>query len=1591
MNMTPTRSTEPLRPFDETAEARIAALRAELGASTESARQAALHYEIGHLTEHDLGNEAQAVREYLAAYNLDSTFRPPVLALVTILERRRSFKNLLRLYEAEARGATSSREAATSLADRAALTIDHLGGSAEGRGLLEAAFAQASDAESVALLLEHQLLTEGDLDAAVAVIARRAELVKDPVLATLLRLEVARAREDAGDVEGALALLRSAATTPAARWRVLEQLERVARRAGRTLERTVALEGRAKLAAAEARGEDQGQASGAFSVRRFADQARAAAESAALHREAARLRLTALADPDGARRDYDAALAARPDDPLLRYERMLACELAGDLESAAEDAQRLLDEGVEGPAAAPLRFRLAEHAQLRGDTERSLAHMRDALAANPASAAVAAMLEDLLRGVGDAAAAVAHSAARAAEVEGPARAQRAWDAAQLAVEALGDLGLARPLYEQAGAAEEEPTAILRERYGAALRLGDPREARAGAEALLARPLEAEERSVLLRDLHELTRATLEDPEAADAVLVRALDEGIGWAPDLARLHGALRGNAALAARGHRALAARATDAEAAAAHLGAAARMQLRAEDVDGALTSLREALARSPSHPYALALLEELLRARGDAEQLVRLLMEAAQASTAPRAAEARLLLAGAEAEAADDVAKALETYEEAAERDPTSMGPPLAKLRLATARGDRALLGSALEALSRLERASGEPGRFTLALGAHQELTLGSKEAAATLRGALETESVGLFAAVDLALLPEAEPAAREAGLERVLAGLSDEARVVWLREAVGVTLEGERPSAAGPRIEELRERAPDDVAGHLALLRLAGGSPARAAERAEAWLALGHATEDPDVAGELLVHGLRASVFAQGVAGLDDGVIVAHEVMAVAPGSLEAAVALDETLSAGDDPEGRADALAAWLDRGGSTGRLAIEAARGRALAAAGRPREALEVLLRVAASEADDLASWEAIRVCARECEAWGPLVEACDRLAHLLDDPELVMMLLEESAAVLMDELHQDERAERRLRRVLAMDPLRPIAYGRMHDILAEREDDAGLLDLVSARLERIDDPEELSKLFYEQARLFRALGLREEALATLENLLMLESEHLGGLALLVELQVQNEDWVGAVESLRAIAGADGVPDGQRRIARLGAADFLLTKLDDRAGALDELSALDEAGLADAGIYERMVGLAESLERWDAAVAALEQTVGLHRDPEAVVALKRRIGGLHAAQRGDPDAAIDAYAHALSLAPTDLAAAEALSTLLDEVGRVRLSQRFERAVREVLERDPTDPDALRKLRRVAAWREQRGLDAVALSAMVSLGLAVAEEVEHLGQHTQLLARPRAGGSLDEAALGLVRIPGDADATLALATLVSETVAEMDGLEPRTFGVGRSDTLPANHPLRAELTLLCELLGIPAPEIWQGGEDPSRLELLPYYKGRASFVVGSAVQSPLSREQRFVIGRLLAGLRLGVAPLVRREPARAATALFATAAAGGAPLAFGEGRAGMAETSRRAQKVISRKVRKLVPDAVRPLGDGRGVEPWARLIHRTARRVGLLVCGDLATGLRLTLGHEPDRSSVLGSPDARDLLTFWLSPEALALRQKLGLST
>src|SRR5689334_11947980 len=79
--------------------AAVRRLRDEIAATTDKSRRARLLCEAGEIQERG-GDEPGAARDYLAAYNSDTSFREPLEGLVRVLERRRSLSNLGKLIEA---------------------------------------------------------------------------------------------------------------------------------------------------------------------------------------------------------------------------------------------------------------------------------------------------------------------------------------------------------------------------------------------------------------------------------------------------------------------------------------------------------------------------------------------------------------------------------------------------------------------------------------------------------------------------------------------------------------------------------------------------------------------------------------------------------------------------------------------------------------------------------------------------------------------------------------------------------------------------------------------------------------------------------------------------------------------------------------------------------------------------------------------------------------------------------------------------------------------------------------------------------------------------------------------------------------------------------------------------------------------------------------------------------------------------------------------------------------------------------------------------------------------------------------------------
>jgi hypothetical protein len=240
---------------------------------------------------------------------------------------------------------------------------------------------------------------------------------------------------------------------------------------------------------------------------------------------------------------------------------------------------------------------------------------------------------------------------------------------------------------------------------------------------------------------------------------------------------------------------------------------------------------------------------------------------------------------------------------------------------------------------------------------------------------------------------------------------------------------------------------------------------------------------------------------------------------------------------------------------------------------------------------------------------------------------------------------------------------------------------------------------------------------------------------------------------------------------------------------------------------------------------------------------------------------------------------------------------------------------------------------------------------------------------------------------------LFALVAETLVAADRLEPARFGVGRAERLGAKDasPLRDELAALVAPFGVGVGEVYVGGRDPWLITAIPREGEAPIWILGSSVSVPLSPGARYRLGRLAFALRAGLGPLLAREVAEWPTLALGLAAAAGAPLAAGGGGRAVDDAAAVLREAVSRRLRKAIPEVARGT-DGRvaALSVAAQAFYAAASRAGLLMAADPLPALEMSLPGGVSRASAQASEQARQLVEFWVSMDALAMRRELGLT-
>lgn len=1478
-----TSSTRPSR-LRERLELQVTNLRRELEAETDPSTEAAILYEVGCLYEHALGDRDEAVEHYDRTIAVDPLFQPAITARLRMAEREADLGAQSLLCEAQVAAASEGALRASALTDLG-LRGD------QGETLLAEAIDVSPSPAGPALLLEWLAGRTGDSDAVRHAVRTQAEDAEEPDLRGALYLDLALAELEADDLDAAFEALDRACESPTVAW----QARWLALRLARSLDFGPRFEQYATALAMQL--ESAAAADGEVDPLSIpVPRDRLLTTASLIWEEAAIRRWHKVGDPAGAWRFLEAAMRTRADDVSLRLFALHLSRTLGHGEETAKAASWFEVYAPEHPGFLTHGLDVAltgANPELALETAQSIAQRHPDSKYARAALGVAHVLS------GDLFGRIETLRQDARRLEGEERALMLWHAAQLAA-SLGaendaSAALCEELYAQAfeAASTSRPT-IAREAMGAALLCERTDSFVAWCDELLGGELDNEERTALGYAKYEALYSGGR-LDAAGAFLSDAIDDPQHeeWAPYVARVRAALGGDSDLLVRAHERLAA-SNEGEIRAGHLCAAAHAHARAGRWDESEEALRSALESAPDDPYIESLLSGVLRDSGRPDALA----EHQQSRGVSELDGPSLLMAGTTAERNQNLPAARHAYELAFEATEASPSAALALLDIARRQGDAPAKARAYFALAEANLQGGVAESFSVLLGD----TLGTldrdAEAAHAYEAALDDPMTALAAAVGLLTVPaRVTTDAQRARAETVLSEAA-------APEPSQAPADSRFAEAYGAWRADLEKSAPS----------------------ADAWFGLAAIAPTESLRARTQLQGLRLMRLVQGVEAEDDLFLLSQPLEQLEESGplgepvFDASVAIDEALGPGDDANLRANALGERLHHldasGDRVGRASVDAATCRALVDAGRGPEVIARLSREIDTRPEDAEIWETLRRAATQAQDWHLAALCNERLAQWVEGP-LRGDLLEEAGLIRLDNLSQSQQAEDLFRAALEADPVREVAFERLHDLLAQREDADALQALVASRLAQ-DQTSDCESLLYERARLLRGFGERDEALEVLDQLLATSPSHAGALALSAEIHVSREHWQEAVVRLQALAATD-IPKAQKRVAHLGAADFLETRLGRAAEALDELRAVERLELIDAPTLVRMGKLEASLGEKARAADAFRNALrhdGAHRDAMAM-----------------------------------------LVPLLEGAERQRTIERFEHGVWKRIDSDELDAPFLHALWEAAEWRSQPTRAEAVRACASALGIDWEQGASDRPPGTALRLDDLPALPLHQTpvASGLERVIRDAASSLDTSRLRGRRSAS------------------ASDDVYAQLDALCQRFGVRVGSVTIAEDSPSERRALRARvtrPGQIDWLVPSA--TGLRGELLFRAGRLAWASPRGAQRLLEGSSFDAA-AIVAAILRGAQCEVVEDAPHPVARVEIKLARAPRRAVREAIGADPTSLGD---VIDIAQSLHRRADLAGLIACGDIGIALTAVLadGQSPSVDSVRRSPRALDLLRF-----------------
>lgn len=1560
-------------PLDER---RVQELSLELTQVQDATYLGTLHHELGtELLKRD-AQASNAAKHFLKAYQLRPDFLAPLRSLTRLFEQRESYATLRKLYETIAAKGTTPTDRADALVELATLLAGPMRKPRAALGKLRRAIELDPQHWAAGHFLDFYARRVTDTALLVEGSSHRTRVAGSDWTKARFSLEHALALEASGweqaterhdneqnELDGRIVNSMLEACDQAIRLDptftgAIRHKLRIATGAGRSHQMIEALE-------------------------QWAQATDDKMEKAIRLARAAEYRILLHFDTAGAVRCYDEAVQNHTGHVYLHRQRMLAAGLAEDRQTERDEAAWLLQRATDPTERALYHTVLSLTEEAAGDDTLAHEHARTAHELVPQSVYGQLRLEALDLKLGQPRAVIQRVHQRA-----NGSVSRKWRAAQLAVDTVKDMSLGHELYQDL--AQDETVGVMAkwEALGSTLRTKESILAQEYATHLLQCTEHEDERDLLRRIQYEAITRRGAAPETLLKFLRGALaDHGQSrWLAHATRVHAARHSEYALLAQCHHHLAEGMDAPLQQAAHLCAQCRALLRDHKESEALELLRALIEQYPEHGLGLTLTIELLRNLGREEELAELFQRRA-ASEKDEGAFRATIHAALVAEENGNVDTAisvltrtlLETGLDTG-RVSHADGPiitpdrsevvwQLMRIGLRYNRPDARLTALTHQAHhAKAHTPERDQSSLQLAEFLHHH-DKDYKQAELHYGNTVRPDSpVAARAALGMILLPY-----RFSSPENVLKAWKT-LDTMDTHLLVQHALNHARHRAGEPRPSESPSTSEPELSQELGVLGISTEKmPASAHQQANAWARLARHARDARWAQELLLHASRVSAMGGTEDDTTDGFLLAHELKNLAPGEFITSVAVDEATHITDDATLRNEALQGAIDFAEpGTDTVSLRLARARALHGSADPERAINLLQAILEDNPDCLSAWELIRLVGRTLQRWPQVATACKRLAEHAPSP-FREDLLEEAAITYADEMNEPEVAEELFSQVLQYDITRSVSFWRVHDRMSERGGRTALLGLVHRRTQVVHEPEELARLLYEKGRLERADGKPEAALYTLQELLLLEPNHVGAIALKAEIHKSSDQWAEAVRSLQKLATCD-LPVSQQRLARLGASFFLSEHLNSPRAALTELEKAVELGANDRTTLAKVAELHVRLGHHEKAVhhfteaskasAGMEAASLLHEAAE----ITRRDLKSHVQ-------AIAIYRTALATAPGHTASIQRLVELAPD-DCAHESSRYLAVLRDSTHRNPTDTQAMRKMAAHAKLTDQGALEQHALDAISCFETLTNEEHERLQQLEAGRAASQRGFVVEPRQ---VRLWDEPEHMLDhAARLLQADFHDLDQLTLETYGVTADQTEANGEPVAQQLASICSGFGLASAGIHRTPTRPSLVTLVPDRDGRIHWILGNEVEHRLTERQLFIACQMTWAMAKSALPLVHRTTSDAARLLIAAALVSGTPMDTPRSQA-----IKSLEQILERRLSKKTKQNARILFEGLTVvdiERWVERLNVSCLWVAALSCGRLHLCLEAVLQSRVSKTRVVESAQAKQTMEFWLGESA-----------